>query len=156
MPPSKTIGRVPGWMKKAAERMCWSNCSLKQAAVEIGVEISIDESDVILRSREFQEVLEAETVRYRNHFSETPGYSKTTAIGMMHVAIENLAKEGEWDKVVMSVEKLAKLEGWIGLDSNVNIFAGITTKDIEAQKKKILEQLGNDRDLGAVEKVLPN
>lgn len=156
MPPSKTIGRVPGWMKKAAERMCWSGGSLKQAAVELGVEISIDESDVIGRSKEFQEILEREQISYRNHFTETPGRSKATAIGMMLLAIENLAKEGEWDKVVVATEKLAKLEGWIGLDANVNIFAGLTTKELDEHKKRVMEQLERERGLGTAKDILPN
>jgi len=108
-----------------------------QAARQVGLEWTEKECEKITRRPEFKRILREEKYKHASEVANTPGRNKSSAIGMMQVAIENLLSEGEWDKAVAAIEKLAKLEGWMGSDSNINIFAGLTAKEIEEQKAKI-------------------
>lgn len=146
--------QIPGWYREAAEVMARNACGLKQAAEEIGKELTIPECEFLMRRKEFQEVVAEEEQRYRNSVAVRPGRSKATAIGLLLLSIEKLYKQGEYDKVSSAVEKLAKLEGWTNGDQNVNIFQGITAKDIEEQKTKIQEEIEKVR--GSAPELLPN
>jgi len=56
----------------------------------------------------------------------------------MIILAEKLMHEGEHEKAGNLLEKICKIEGWTGVDTNVNIFAGLTMKDIQDAKARIL------------------
>jgi hypothetical protein len=146
--------QIPGWYREAAEVMARNACGLKQAADEIGKELTMQECEFLMRRKEFQEIVAEEEQRFRNSVAVRPGRSKATAIGLLLLSIEKLYKQGEYDKVAAAVEKLGKLEGWTNGDQNVNIFQGITAKDIEEQKRKIQEEIEEVR--GSAPELRPN
>lgn len=118
-----------------------SNISLKQAALDIGIALDPEEYDSIARRPEFKEILRAEANKYYSQVANDPSRTKSTAIGRMWVQADLLQLQGDYDKAAAVLEKLAKLEGWTGSDSNVNIFAGLTARDIEDAKDRILAEL---------------
>jgi hypothetical protein len=65
----------------------------------------------------------------------------------MEVLIDCLMREGEYDKAAAAIEKLGKLEGWVGGDSNVNVFAGLSARDIAEARERLVK--------GTVESDLP-
>ena len=134
--------------------MARSGCGLKQATLDIEREMTIEECQAVERRSEFQEVLREEEDKYRVGIADRPSRSKSVAIGILVDSIEKLHKQGDYDKAAAAIEKLAKLEGWIGNDSNVNIMLGVTAKDIEAQKKRILEEIEQSRE--SAKEVLSN
>lgn len=131
----------PAWFVQAAEGMVRNNIGLKQAALDIGVTLDGEELERISRRPEFKEILRAEANKYYSQVANDPSRSKSTAIGRMWVQAELLQLQGDYDKAAAVLEKLAKLEGWTGSESNVNIFAGLTARDIEDAKDRILAEL---------------
>lgn len=125
--------------------MVTGNMPFKQAAGELKIDWTAAECDKIARRTEFKRILREVKYSFHAEVANTPGRNKSSAIGMMQVAIENLLAEGEWDKAVAAIEKLAKLEGWMGSDSNIQIFAGLTARDIAEAKERIQKQVAEQR-----------
>lgn len=128
--------------------------SLRMAVMKLGRDLDAAECDVIFKRKAFQETLREEQNKHYSAVAQIPGRSKTSAIGLLLVAIERLALEGEWAQVIAGVEKLAKLEGWVGAETNVNVFAGLTAKDISEARERIKNQIDNPS--GVVSETLPN
>lgn len=140
----------PAWFVQAAEVMVRSQCNLKQAASEIGHPLDPDEAEKVQRRRDFQDILRIEKNKFFAGVANDPSRSKSSAIGKMEVLIDCLMREGEYDKAAAAIEKLGKLEGWTGSDSNVNIFAGLTARDIAEAKSRltgIVSDSGVARDI---------
>lgn len=123
--------------------MVRENLPFRQAASECGVSLEVEKAAIIHRSRTFQQVLWQARFEFYTEIATSPTRTKAAALGLMVVAIQELAKESEWEKVLEGVLKLAKVEGWIGGDANVNVFANVTAKDIEAEKQRLLQLLGS-------------
>jgi hypothetical protein len=116
----------------------------RQAFAELGVVESEIEMIRIFNSKPFQEVLWSERHRYHAEIANNPSRSKTAAIGLAVIACQRLAEKGEWEKVLEGVLKLAKMEGWVGGDSQTFVIGNVTAKDIEQAKAKLLKEF-NDR-----------
>ena len=127
----------PAWFVQAAEVMVRTQCSLKQAALEVGHPLDPDEADKVSRRRDFQEILRVEKNKYFQSIANDPTRTKSVLIGQMWVAADRLMFEGEYEKAVSALDKLAKVEGWSGGDSNINVFAGLTPRDISEAKERL-------------------
>src|SRR5438128_2091630 len=121
--------------------MAQNNMSFKQAVNELGLGWEPHECELISKRKEFKQVLRTEKNTLYGDVANMPGRTKSTAVGMLLVSLENLLEQGEFDKVISGVEKLARLEGWLGADSNINVFAGLTSRDIAEQKQKLLDSI---------------
>lgn len=117
--------------------MVRGNMSLKQAAVEVGHPLDPDEAEKVSRRRDFQEILRVEKNKYYATIANDPSRTKSTAIGKMEMLIDKLIVAGEYDKAGVLIEKLGKLEGWTGAESNVNIFSGLTARDIAEARDRL-------------------
>lgn len=113
--------------------------SFGQAAQELGIELTPLEVDRQSRRREFHEIYRAEKNKHYQAIANDPSRTKSVAIGKLEELIDKLMREGEHDKAAAVIEKLAKLEGWQGGDSNVNVFAGLTARDIAEARTRIAE-----------------
>ena len=129
------------WMKQLAEEMVESGSSISVAASNLGLPLTKDELIRTANREEFQAFLRKAKNELRTRVADDPARSKRAAIGALALAIEGLLNEAKWVDAVAAIEKLAKIEGWVGSESNINIFQGMTARDIEAEKKKILEQI---------------
>lgn len=136
--------------------MVTNQVSFKQAVGELKIPWTTQECEQISARKEFKQILRAEKYKYHSEVANQPGRNKNAALGLLLVSIENLAMKGEDEKVVAAIEKLAKLEGWIGGDSNVNIFAGLTARDIAEAKKRLQTQIDPPEPARPTEEVLPN
>lgn len=96
----------------------------------------------IEKSEGFQAAMRNERHKYANEVANDPRLGKSTAIGMMMLAVERLMLEGEWDKALEGLQKLSKLAGWQGVDNQVNIFADLKGKEIEDLKREIGQRTG--------------
>lgn len=128
------------WYKDAAKLMVRASMSLKQAATELELDLDASECETHFRRKAFQDVLAVEREKFYGEVAATPGRSKATAVGRMHVAIDRLAAEGNWKDVITGVRELARLEGWVGPEMDVTVFAGLTQKEILEAKQKLLER----------------
>lgn len=127
--------------REIAKAMAAENVSFSEAARELKLDFTAKECELVSRRKDFKRILREEKYKLAGEIANTPGRNKSTAIGMMQHAIEQLMLAGEYDKVISGIEKLAKLEGWMGSDSNINIFAGLTAKEIAEQKEKLLAEI---------------
>lgn len=123
--------------------MVRSGLSFLQATVELGVAIDPEECETYSRRGEFKEILRAEQNKYHQMVANDPTLTKSVVVGQLYVLADKLQREGEHDKAAAVLEKLAKLAGWQGGDSNVNIFAGLTAKDIAEARERIQSQQGS-------------
>jgi len=113
------------------------NLSLRQAALDAGEILTVDEAEKLSRSREFQRVLWAERQKFWKELASDPSRGKATIIGRMEHAIAKLLEAGEWDKAIEGLIKLAKVEGLLGTDASINIWGTASAKDIEEVKKQL-------------------
>jgi len=140
----KTPLYCPAWFVQVAERMVNEGVSFLQACVELNLKVDADEAEACSRRKEFQEILRSEKNKYHQMIANDPSRTKSVVLGQLVVLADKLTREGEYDKAAGVLEKLAKLEGWQGADSNVNIFAGLTAKDIAEARGRILAQQGTE------------
>lgn len=133
------------WMRRVAELMARDSISFKEAVIALNLPLTAGECEAVRRRGEFEEILFEETQKFRTLMADSPSATKSAAIGMLLMAAEKLFHQGDYDKAAVVVEKLAKLQGWIGSESNINIIAGMTAKDIELAKDKIKAQIDGFR-----------
>lgn len=118
--------------------MVRTKMNFHQAVTDLGIKMEPDEAHRTANRREFQDILRVERNKHYQSVANDASRSKSTAIGKMELLIDQLTADGEYEKAGALIEKLAKLEGWIGGDSNVNVFGGLTARDIAEAKERIL------------------
>lgn len=141
---SKAPRYCPAWFVQVAELMVQSGVSFFQAVVQLKIPVDQQEAENSAKRKEFQEILRAERNKYHQMVANDPTRTKSVVLGHMVILAEKLEKDGEFDKAAQVWEKLAKMEGWMGGDSNVNIFAGLTAADIAAARERIAGGIGKN------------
>lgn len=111
--------------------------TFREATLELHLALTPIECDAVKNRSEFQDILRDENLKYQTGVGDNLNRTKSSALGMLHLALENLMKEGEYAQVISGIEKLAKIEGWIGGDSTVNVFAGLSARDIDEAKERL-------------------
>lgn len=117
--------------------MVRTQCSLKVAALEIGHPLDPDEADKVSRRRDFQEILRAEKNKFYLSVANDPTRTKGVVLGQMWVLADRLIAEGEFEKAAGVLDKLSKMEGWSGNEGNINIFSGLTARDIAEARERL-------------------
>jgi hypothetical protein len=146
---AKNILTCPAWYFQVAEEMVRNNSSLKQAALDLDIKLDPDEVTRLGRKKDFQEILRIETNKYHAMVANDPTRTKSAALGRMWVLADRLEKNGEYEKSAQVLDKLAKMEGWAGNEGNINIFSGLTQRDIEEAKERIAKLPAiNERSAG--------
>ena len=136
----------PAWFVQAAEVMVRTQCSLKQAALEIGHPLDPDEADKVSRRRDFQEMHRIEKNKFYQGIANDPTRTKSVIVGQMWFLADRLITEGEFEKAASVLDKLAKLEGWAGNENNINIFSGLTARDIDEAKQRLIGLKQNNKE----------
>src|SRR5258708_21560624 len=129
--------KLEDWQLEAATLMAQIGCSLSQAATHLQKIVSIDECNAILRRATFQRVLWEARHRFFSVLGSNPNYKKETAIGKLLALAEKLEIEGKFDSAAEVVFKIAKMNGWTGPESTVNVFGDLSQKDIDSIRKKL-------------------
>lgn len=134
---SRPNAAEPQWLQDAVELMIRSGLSLAKAASELKANITTLEADNILRRRSFQKLLAAARHRYYTEIGSDPNLTKTAIVGKLLILADKLTEEGEHDKAAEVIFKVAKLRDWIGSDSNINVFGGLTARDYADIRKSL-------------------
>lgn len=121
--------------------------NLKQAALEIGHPLDSDEADKVSRRREFQEILRVEKNKFYAAIANDPTRTKSVVLGKLWDLADKLMLEGEHEKAAGVLDKLAKVEGWSGNEGNINIFSGLTARDIAEAKDRITKGTAKQSDI---------
>lgn len=131
-------------MPEAAEIIVRESKSLKEAVTQLGIPLTTSECENLARRASFQRLIRAARNRYRAEVASDPGRNKQSTIGLFQILVEKLVEEGELDKAAEVLFKLAKVENWVGDGGTVNVFAGLTQKDLDEMRAKIKEGVKED------------
>lgn len=129
------------WYQRVAEIMVREGRNIRQAADECDLRLAPEELISIERNKTFQRVLWTERHRFYNDLAKDPTLCKQSLIGQMMFLIQKLIEEGEYDKALTGGMQLAKVQGFVGPEQQVNIFGGVTPKDLDEARKAIVERL---------------
>ena len=139
--PGKIIP-TPEWIPQACELMVKYDLSLRQAAAELGQDISIEEAEALKDRKLFKERLEEKRLAYYSEIGSNPKLTKEAVVGMVFKMAERLAQDREDYKSADALLKLAKMQGWVGAepDSLWKTFSGLSQADIDEMKERLKEQ----------------
>jgi hypothetical protein len=104
---------------------------------ELGRIVSLEDCNKLLKRATFQRVLWEARHRFFSELGSNPNYKKESAIGKLLSLAEKLEVEGKFDSAAEVVFKIAKMNGWTGPESTVNVFGDLSQKDIDNIKKKL-------------------
>ena len=136
--------KTEDWHLEAADLMARTGASLSQAVTQLGLIKSMDECNALWRRSTFQRVLWEARHRFFNEIGTNANFKKETAIGRLLTLAQKLEVEGKFDAAAEVVFKIAKMNGWTGPESTVNVFGDLSQKDIDSIRKKLSkpEELG--------------
>jgi hypothetical protein len=137
------------WQIDAINLMVRKDLTLRQAAQQLGVEITPQEADNILGRTRFQQELEEARLRYYGEVGSNPRLTVDALIGKVYLLAERLASDREDAKASEALFRLAKIRGWIAGEggeqpSLVDVLARLLTHDditkLKAEINKAQEQ----------------
>lgn len=143
------------WMEDAIQLMIRKDLTLRQAAQQLGHEVSVQEADNIQGRQRFADALQEERLKYYADIGSNPRLSKDVLIGKVYLLSERLASDREDAKASEALFRLAKIQGWIAGEggeqrSLVDVLARFLTQAdldrLKADAKKAEEQ-GQEFDL---------
>lgn len=135
--------REEPFFQRLAELMVREEKDVWVAATELNLGLTSDECRALSKNKGFQRALRAERLKLYNELANDPNRSKSTLIGQAIQCIDKLMDSAP-DKALAGIITLAKIEGWVGADTNVNVFAGLTTNEMEALKAKLKRRADGD------------
>jgi hypothetical protein len=134
------------WWPEAADLMVRCNLSLRQAAAELGIDLTIEEAENTKDRKLFQKALDEARTAYYTEIGSNPRLSKDVVVGQVYKLANKLAEDGEAYKASDALLKLAKIKGWVGNepDSFYDLFKDLRQKDIDELKQKINDEIANN------------
>lgn len=139
------------WMLEAINLMVRQNLSLRQAAQQLGVEITPQQADNIGGRIRFQDALESARLSYYADVGSDYRLSRDAVVGQIFKLAERLASDREdYKAAVDALLKLSKIKGWVGEpEHKPSLLDSLTQSEIDklrADVKKAQEQ-GQQFDL---------
>ncbi len=126
-------------MAPAAEGMVREGLTIRESLTRLGVNLTSQEAENVFRSKTFQRILRMERNRFFTELGSDPARTKATAVGMLLDAAEHLREAGEYKEVAEAMLKLGKMEGWIGGEGAVSIFASLTQRELDEIRARVSE-----------------
>jgi hypothetical protein len=112
--------------------------SLRQAAAELGQDISIEEAEALKDRKLFKEALESARLA---HFAEVGSdyrLNRNAVVGQIFKLAERLASDREDYKAADALLKLSKIKGWVGEpEHKPSLLDSLTQCDLDALRAKI-------------------
>ena len=122
------------WMLEAIQLIVRRQLSLRQAAQQLGVEISPQEADNIQGRIRFQDALEEARLTYHQEIGSNPRLNRDAVVGQMFKLAERLAADREDYKSADTLLKIAKIFGWTSGEDDYKakpVFGNLTQADID-------------------------
>lgn len=133
------VTKARPWYRDVAAVMIRERMPLRAALSVLGLAVSNAEIEAVEHSAGFLKALDDEQARFYSELAQSPNFSKMTVVGGMLHAINQLTREGAFDKAVEAWFKLARVQDWVGGEAETNIYMGITQKDIDLQREKLAQ-----------------
>jgi len=112
----------------------------RAALVALNIHISGEEADKTEHSAGFRKLLSQEQQILYQELASDLNFTKQAVVGGMLHATQMLLREGLWDKAVEAFFKLARVQDWVGAESNVNVMLGLSQRDIDEARKNLMEK----------------
>lgn len=134
------------YFQPVAELMAREGLTFAEAATRLNHPITREEASKAFKTKQFQALLRAERLRYYAEVGRNPEWSRKTAIGQLLVCIQELMTAGEYDKAAEVILKATKVEGWLGNETQVTVFNGLSQQQLEQIRSRLKPAEGkNDR-----------
>ncbi len=151
------------WVLEAINLMVRQNLSLRQAAAQLGVDITPQQADNISGRTRFNDALDEARLAFYAEVGSNPRLTKDALIGKVYLLAERLSSDREDAKAIEALFRLAKIQGWIAGEggeqpSVVDLLARLLTQSdldkLKAEAKEAEEQ-GQGFDLAtAIVKIM--
>jgi hypothetical protein len=145
----RKVTPLPEWIPQACELMVKYDLSLRQAAAELGQDISVEEAEALRDRKLFKECLEEKRLAYYSEIGTNPKLTKDAIVGQLYRLAERLAADREDYKSADTLLKLAKVQGWVGdaePDTLWKTFSKLNYAELEEVKKRLKEQRQPDAE----------
>ena len=127
------------WWPQAADLMVRYDLSLREAAAELGTDLSIDQADAILKRKLFQKTLEEARTAYYIELGSNPNLTKEAVVGQLYRLVMRLAEDREDYKAADALLKLSKIKGWIGEGDQPSVLSSLSQVDIDRIRERLKE-----------------
>lgn len=128
------------WYSQAIDLMLRDRLDLMRAAQLLGVELLPEEAATHQRRRAFRELYDQAARDYFESKSSVTQHTKQALVGRMLDAVDRLLILDKFADASEILFKIAKVEGWVGAETSINLFQELSGKDIsemrEALKRK--------------------
>jgi hypothetical protein len=104
--------KLEPWMFDAIELVVRQILTLRQAAQQLGVDITPQQADNIQGRLRFQDALEEARLKYYAAVGANPRLTKDAVVGQLFMLAQRLAADGEDAKAADALLKLAKVQNW--------------------------------------------
>ncbi len=132
------LNKEEAWNLEAAELMARNGYSLVAAVSEMGLDITSEELEKVVRRKSFNKLLWAARHRYSNQLANDPDFKKDTIIGKLISLSQQLEDQKEYDKAAEAILKAAKVAGFVGPESTtVSIFGDLSQSDLDKIRLKV-------------------
>jgi hypothetical protein len=130
------------WMLEAIQLMIRQNLSLRQAASQLGVEITPQEADNVAGRVRFQEALEEARLAYYTEIGSNPRLTKEAVVGQIYKLASKLTEDREDYKASDALLKLSKIKGWVGYepDSLYKTLSVLSAKELDEVREHLKQQ----------------
>ena len=121
------------WMLDAINLIVRRILTLRQAAQQLGMDITPQEADNIQGRIRFQHALEEARLKYYAEVGSNPRLTKDAVVGQLYKLAERLAADQEDYKAADALLKLAKVQGWTSGEEyrDKPVLANLTQADID-------------------------
>lgn len=141
--PRKVIP-LPEWIPQACELMVRYDLSLRQAAAELGKDISVEDAEALKDRKLFKEAQESARLAHFAEIGSDYRLNRDAVVGQIFKLAERLASDREDYKAADALLKLSKIKGWVGEpEHRPSLLDSLKQSDIDtlrAQIKKAQEQ----------------
>jgi hypothetical protein len=121
--------------------MAREGVTLREAATRLKITIGSEDAANLFRTKGFQRILRAERNRYYLEVGQDVEWRRKTAIGMLLHCVNQLISQGEFDKAAEVILKASRVEGWLGAETQVSVFNGLSSKDLDTLRTKIKDKI---------------
>ena len=137
------------WWEEAAEEMVWEGAKLVDCAYKRGVTLTQEEADGLFRTKEFQRIFVKSRNEFFSELGRNPSRTKATVLGRLDMCATKLMESGAFDKAAGVLLQLAKVEGWVGGEGEVNVFAGLSQQELDQLRQQAHARRGPQPQVGA-------
>jgi hypothetical protein len=138
-PPCTKMPQTPeeAYFQPAAELIAREGLTLAEALTRLEQPVTREAAAKLFKTKQFQALLRAERLRFYAEVGRNPEWSRKTAIGQLLVCIQELMAAGEYDKAAEVILKATKVEGWLGNETAITVFNGLSQQQLEQIRSRL-------------------